>query len=305
MRLTLRRDLGGYALPTLAKTLIDHTWIDHPFVLLTGPNGSGKSAVLRAVRASMGLRGERAGQLDTPFQPHLDPSTTDDPERLATQVLSPGRGEVPADHVPAVFSLEDLGWRGQQTYLFDSRAASQIANAASFDHDMSYHVSLIAGRGRNVSHGQFVSRTWWEAIEWAAGLHDLPDPWKSAPSPAKAAVRASALAGAEPSTERWLLLDEPETAIDAEALLIGLSVLLSLAEPGTLRVLCASHSLLFAAGLSDHPKIQTVDIGGTWLDTQKIALNVASRIDKVDDVGRDILSKLKAKGPNGDRSRRP
>lgn len=213
LKFVLRPGLGGYAASMLGGSDIDGRVVDMPFVLLAGPNGSGKSAVLRAIRASIGLRGERAGMPDTPFRAHLDPSTTDDAEMLATHVRDHGGTTRAADHVPAVFDVSALGWSGQPTYLFDSRAASGIADKASFDDDMSYHVSLISGGGRNVSHGQFVSKTWWEAIEWAVGAHDLPDPWRrNGASPARQAARDAFIGDAEPSTERWLLIDEPETA---------------------------------------------------------------------------------------------
>jgi ABC-type hemin transport system ATPase subunit len=66
----------------------------------------------------------------------------------------------------------------------------------------------------------------------------------------------------ERSTERWLLLDEPEAALDIEAVMIGLSLLIRAAAPAKLRVLCASHGPMFAAGMAEDPNVQVVDLGG-------------------------------------------
>ena len=298
MLITLRRDLGGYALKTLIEADVDGTELTKPFVLLTGPNGSGKSALLRAMRASIGLRGERGGSTDTPMARHPDPGTVTDPAILATHDLEYGEGCTPARHVPAVLDVHDLGWTGQPTHLFDSRAAGSIGQSDAFDDDMAFNVSMVVGGGRNASHGEFVSKVWWEALEWAVGNHDVPDPWtKGGASPARLAAHAAFIGDAEPSTERWLFIDEPETAIDAEKLLVGLCILLEAAKIGGLRVICASHSLLFAAGLAGHAKVQTVDLGpgGSWLDTQRIALNVAADRTKTTSVGKDMLRKLRGK----------
>ncbi len=298
MKLTLRRDLGGYALDAVIKAGIDGTVIDRPFVLLTGPNGSGKSALLRGIRATIGLRGERAGQLESEFGNRpIDMDQADgDIERMNTHVTS-FRNEGAADYVPVVFDLKDLGWKGQSTYLFDSRSASTIAEKSSFGDDIGYHISLIAGGGKKASHGQFVARTWWEALGWAAGLENIDGGWSRGSNvPARKALLEAALGGGEPSKERWLFIDEPETAIDAEALFVGLSVLLKLAEVGKLRVVCASHSLLFAAGLMHHPKIQVVDLGpgAAWLKTQEIVLNLSRDGEKISQVGEDIISRMTA-----------
>lgn len=299
MKLTIRRDLGGYALDVLDKAGIDGTAVDRPFLLLTGPNASGKSSIMRAIRATIGLRGERGGQLDCPFGEHLiDPSTAGgDVLRMNTQVESFIRSGT-AEHVPTVFDLKDLGWSGQPTYLFDSRAASMLAKSSEFDDDMMYHASLLMdGGGRRTSHGQFVSKTWWEAIRWADGLLDVGGGWnRGTRDPARLALLDEALSGAEPSKERWLLIDEPETAIDAETLLVGLAALLRIAEIGKLRIVCASHSLLFAAGLMHHPKIQVLDLGAdaSWLRTQEIVLKLASDRPNLERAGDDMLKRIRA-----------
>jgi len=295
MKIVLRPDLGGYALPTLVASGIDGRILDKPFVLLSGPNGSGKSAVLHGIRATIGLRGDRAGSVEGNMERHIDPRTAGgDVERLAVMVRG-FEGEEPARHVPAAFSLAELGWRGNPTHLFDTRATSGIGSSASFGDDMMFEASMLVGGGRKASHGQFVSRAWWEAIEWGMGAIDAKDPWKAAmPSPARAAVLEAALAGGEPDTERWLMIDEPETAIDVQTLLVGLSVLLEAAQIGRLRVFCASHSLLFAAGLASHPKVQTIDMGAdvSWTDTQRIALTVAGDRGKLASMGREIGAKI-------------
>lgn len=173
-----------------------------------------------------------------------------------------------------------------------------LAKSAEFDDDMMYHASLLMdGGGRNTSHGQFVSKTWWEAVRWADGLIDVGGGWRRGTSdPSRLALLEEALSGAEPSQERWLLIDEPETAIDAEALLVGLAALLRIAEIGKLRIVCASHSLLFAAGLMHHPKIQVLDLGAdaSWLRTQEIVLKLASDRPKLDRAGDDMLKRIRA-----------
>jgi len=301
MRISLRRDLAGYATDALAASGVDGTEITRPFVLLTGPNGSGKSALLRAIRASTGLRGERTGTPRADFaEEYVDMAQVEgDLGRGATTSMGMGRSGLGlARHVPAVIDVVGLGWTGQESYLFDSRAASAIASKADMDDDMEYHVSLIMNGGKNVSHGQFVQKTWQEALHWAAGLRDVRGGWSDVgEKSSRRGFLDAALGGVSPSTERWLFLDEPETAIDAEALLLGMSVLLELAQEGRLRVFCASHSLLFAAGLARNPKIQTIDMGGRepWMRTQEIALTIAGDREKVGSVGRDILSRMKAR----------
>ena len=299
MKLTIRHDLGGYAADIVRDAGVDGTVLDRPFTLITGPNGSGKSAVMRGIRATIGLRGERAGHLQSEFgnRPIETEEADGDVERMNTHVTSIG-AEGAADYVPVVFDLKDLGWKGQPTYLFDSRAASTIAEKSSFDDDMGYHISLIMGGGKKASHGQFVARTWWEALHWAAGVTEIDGGWSRGSSmPVRKALLEAALDGEEPSTERWLFIDEPETAIDAEALFVGLSILLELAEIGRLRIVCASHSLLFAAGLMHHPKIQVVDLGkgDGWLKTQELVLNLSRDQDKVAKVGQDMLGRIRAK----------
>lgn len=297
MKLTLRRDLGGYALPVVIASGIDGTIVEKPFVLLSGQNGSGKSAIINGIRASVGLQGDRAGSIETPMSRHLDPETAEgDIERLATHTTG-FDGPGAARHVPAVFRMDDLGWRGNPIHLFDSRSTSSIGKTAEFGTDMMFEASLLMGGGRNSSHGQFVSKAWWEAIEWAAGNVPAKDPWREAtPSPARAAVLKAALGEDDRSTERWLMIDEPETAIDVQTLIAGLAVLLEIAEIGRLRVFCASHSLLFAAGLADHPKVQTIDMAGSgasWMHTQRLAIRASADQERMHAMGRHMLEKMR------------
>lgn len=251
MQIKFRKEAGGYALKALEESGIDGTTIDKPFLFIAGSNGSGKSALMRSIRSSIGLKGEREG---TPFE------IKERPDLLAS---------MPDEH-PALLDLEALGWRDQKTYFFDSRATSVIAKASTFDDDdIFHHVSMIAGGGSRCSHGEFVGRDWWGALEWA-----ITKPQKG-------------------DGEKWLFLDEPETAIDSEKLIIGLAALLEAAKPGRLRIFCASHSLLFASGLADHQKVQTIDLDSNigWLTTTKIALDLASNADKLADLGKSIVNK--------------
>ena len=296
MKISLRRDLGGFALDKLQSAGVDGVTFDKPFLLLTGPNGSGKSALMRAIRASIGLHGERGGKTNLEFQRRLSPAACTDPEKLATHIERWGKEE-PADYVPAVLSIADLGWKGQPTYYFDARAASNMNKANELDDDLRYHLSLIAGGASKVSHGQFVAKTWWEAIEWGLGLAEIADPMAHIrPDSPLSFVRDAALASAEPSTERWLFIDEPEMALDSEAQILGLSVLLKAAEIGKLRVICASHSLLFPMGLINHPKVQNLDLGGEapWARTQEVAMRIAGDMRKLDIVGTDLIAKIEA-----------
>ena len=252
MKIEFQRDEGGYALDALTASGVEGTVIDKPFILLTGHNGSGKSALLRGMRSSTGVYGERSGHSLNSVSHSAHDARSNRPITLCPKAL---------------------GWAGQETYLYDSRATSVLAKASTFDDDdMLHHITMIAGGGGRVSHGQFVVRDWFQAIEWAAA------PVKDNDKPA----------------EKWLFIDEPETAIDSEKLIIGFATLLALAEIGRLRVFCASHSLLFANGLTDHPKMQTVDLGGDvdWLSTTKIALGISANAEKLNDLGQTFAEKL-------------
>lgn len=252
MHIKFQKNGGGYALETLEKSGVEGTAIEKPFVFITGSNGSGKSALMRSIRSSIGLKGEREG---TSF--HIR-------ERDKSMASMP-------DEHPALIDLEALGWSDQKTYFFDSRATSAIAKASTFDDDdIMHHVSMIAGGGSRCSHGEFVGRDWWGALEWAIAERKKSE------------------------GEKWLFLDEPETAIDSEKLIIGLAALIEAAEAGHLRVFCASHSLLFASGLADNEKVQTIDLdeGIGWLKTAKLAIDLSSNPEKLADLGKSIVEKL-------------
>lgn len=252
MHIKFQKNGGGYALETLEKSGVEGTAIEKPFVFITGSNGSGKSALMRSIRSSIGLKGEREG---TSF--HI---------RERDKFMA----SMPDEH-PALLDLDALGWSNQKTYFFDSRATSAIAKASTFDDDdIFHHVSMIAGGGSRCSHGEFVGRDWWSALEWAIAKPEKGD------------------------AEKWLFLDEPETAIDSEKLIIGLAALIEAAEVGHLRVFCASHSLLFASGLADNEKVQTIDLdeGIGWLATAKLAVDLSGNPEKLADLGKSIVEKL-------------
>tara|TARA_B100000953_G_scaffold258734_1_gene223511 strand:- start:5605 stop:6489 length:885 start_codon:yes stop_codon:yes gene_type:complete len=288
LTLKLHASATGYADKQLRPTLEEGISVDKPFVLFTGPNGSGKSACLRGIRSTIGLAGERFGSagevLGVEGTPYAPKASKDDQNPFFRHREEPS----------AVFDLEALGWNGQPCYLFDSRAASQMASKSSFDEDMFYHVSLIAGGGSKVSHGQFVTKTWNEAIEWACGAQIQPHGQGDWSADRKKIV--DKITKGKPSEERWLFLDEPEGAIDIERLLIGLAAVLHVAEIGKLRVFCSSHSLLFAAGLVQHPKVQVIDLksqqGTHWMDVQQRAMAFAADPDWLSKVGQDIAQKI-------------
>lgn len=288
LTLKLHAEETGYADEQLRPAFAEGVAIEKPFVLLSGPNGSGKSAVLRGIRSTIGLEGERFGtssdMLGAKGTSYLDDETKEDHRNFYRR----------SDPVSAVFDLEDLGWEGQSCYLFDSRAASQMASKGTFDDDIFYHVNLIAGGGGKVSHGQFVTKTWNEAIAWACGAPvesrnqiDWSDERRDL---------AAKITNNKFSEERWLFLDEPEGAIDIERLLIGLAALLHVAEEGRLRIFCSSHSLLFAAGIADHPKVQIIDLkseqGGSWMDIQRRALSFSADPEWMEKVGKDIAGNI-------------
>lgn len=252
MQIKFQEDAGGYALDTLKKSGVEGTVIEKPFVFITGSNGSGKSALMRSIRSSIGLQGEREGM---PFRIKETPNSF---------------SSMPDEH-SALLDLEALGWSNQKTYFFDSRSTSALAKATAFDDaDIMHHVSMIAGGGSRCSHGEFVGRDWWSALEWAIATPKKRD------------------------AEKWLFLDEPETAIDSEKLIIGLAALIEAAEVGRLRIFCASHSLLFASGLADNRKVQTIDLdeGIGWLATAKLAIDLSANPEKLADLGKSIVKKL-------------
>lgn len=278
MRFVVRSDLGGYAGAKDELLALADVEIERPFVLLTGPNGAGKSALLRMIRASIGLGGERAGHLGTEFsRPVEKDEASDDLGKLAAYVHGFDGPKAPRDF-PGVLDVRQLGWTGQRTWLFDSRAETNLVAASSFGADMMHQVAMVVGGAARVSHGQLLRRSWGDALHWALGYDPGRDPYDSSHVPDGRKALLDALAPAGRSEERWLFLDEVEVALDIEQLVVGLSLLLETAEIGKLRVFCASHSPLFAAGMADHWSVQVVDLGGPkpWLVAQKAAMTIAS-----------------------------
>ena len=278
MRFVVRSDLGGYAGSKDELRALADMEVEKPFVLLTGPNGAGKSALLRMIRASIGLEGERAGHFGTEFSRPVDKDESgDDLGKLAAYVHGFDGPKAPRDF-PGVLDVRQLGWTGQRSWLFDSRAETNLVAASSFGADMMHQVAMVAGGAARVSHGQLLRRSWGDALHWALGYDPALDPYdnRNIPKGRKALIEALAPTGR--SDERWLLLDESEVAIDVEQLVLGLSLLLETAEIGKLRVFCASHSPLFAAGMAEHRNVQVVDLGGPkpWLAAQQAAMMIAS-----------------------------
>jgi len=298
MRFQIRNDLGGYAAKIDVLKDIASTEIEKPFVLLTGPNGAGKSALLRSIRATTGVIGERAGRFDdgSGFNRPADTKVCgNDPGKLAGYVRSMGGTGFPKE-VPGVIDLNALGWKGQRTWLFDSRSETKLQGAGTFDADVGYHANLIMS-SKTSSHGQMLHHGWLSAISWALGIQDVEDGYDDPEHvpPSRRKLIDLATGGGPRSEERWLFLDEPETALDAERLMIGLCTLIEHAEVGKLRVFCASHSPMFAAGLADHPSVQVLDLGGPrpWFNLQRWAIEAARKPDIVADISRDIAGKLR------------
>jgi len=298
MRFEFRKDLGGYGSRIGVFDELAGIEIDRPFVLLTGPNGAGKSALLRAIRATTGVTGEREGRFPSrdDMESAADPETVgSDPGKLAAYVRSFGPEGIPKN-ASGVLDLAALGWKGQRTWFFDSRAETKLQSAGTFDRDISYHADLIM-RGSSSSHGQMLHKGWFNALRWALGIVEAEDGYdndKQLP-PARRELLRIATNGAPRSEERWLFLDEPETALDAEVLMIGLCTLIRHAEIGKLRVFCASHSPMFAAGLANDPKVQVVDLGGPrpWFNLQRWAIEAARNPEIIADIAQDIAGKLR------------
>lgn len=296
MRMVARSDLGGYAADKPSVSKVAGTQIEKPFVLLCGPNGSGKTAILRMMRAAMGVEGERAGRIWSQHTRHASlESCSGDLGKLAAYVYGFDGPKLPRDH-PGVLDVGAMGWSGQPSWLFDSRAETKMIGASAFDDDLAYHANaLVSGAGR-VSHGQMLRVGWTNALEWALGHSDTPDPYDAERLPEVKAELLAAVAPTGRSGERWLLLDEPEAALDAEILAVGLAVLLEHAELGKLRVFVASHSPLFAAGLAQHPSVQVLDFGDTkpWLATQQRALEIAGQPAELARIAKVVAGNIRA-----------
>lgn len=295
MKFSLRSDLGGYAAEAPALKAIDGVEIEHPFVLLCGPNGSGKSALLGMMRRSMGLRGARAGMIggDSMRPLPMDAGSSDLARMAMDREIFQDSDGVPKSE-PGILDVEALGWKGQRSWSFSSRSETELISSGSLGDDMHYQVNRLVDGARRSSHGQALKQAWDDALLWAAGLIHARDPYDLDDLPPGRATLASKLWGTERSAERWLLLDEPETAIDAEALATGLALLLETAEIGRLRVFCASHSFLFAAGMANHPKVQVLDLGqpSPWLKMQQRALTMAMMPGKISDVGAAMAKRM-------------
>ncbi len=295
MRLTTRTDLGGYA----ASKGVADVEVTEPFVLFCGPNGSGKTALLRMIRNATGLWGERAGfaHVEQHGPRPVEVREGDvDLGRIAAHRLDFGREGMPRES-PGVVDVRALGWRGQRTWLFDSRAETLRFNPSVFETgDMMDHVQAMMS-AKQASHGEAIRRGWTQAMHFAAGVGEHADPYDATVLPPHLAVIRDALfEGGVRSVERWLFLDEPETAVDANALMMGLALMLDRAEPGRLRVFCASHSPLFAAGLAEHPKVQVVEVGPVpWLERQRLIYEVVRDGEKLARIGSNIAADLKVR----------
>lgn len=301
MQIAPRTDLGGYGAVLAAVAAASGTEITRPFVLLCGPNGSGKTTILRMMRSALGLTGARAGRAgDSPgemFARRMDIADCQgDLGRLMGCSWAGGGAKVPADE-PGILDIASLGWTGQRTWLFESRAETNLLAAGAFDDDIGYHVGLLMGGATRASHGQMMKNGWTTAMRWATHTLDHEDPFdtpSSLPPRHRHLFETLCPSGIRPD-ERWLLLDEPEVALDAEAMAMGLSVLLRSSAIGKLRVFCASHSPIFAAGLADDPAVQVVDLGGRrpWLSVQKRLIEVAREPDTITSIAEDIIGRMR------------
>jgi energy-coupling factor transporter ATP-binding protein EcfA2 len=309
VKLVPRFDLGGFATELPGIRNISGTEITAPFVLLHGPNGSGKTSLLKMLWGVHGLSGEGTGF--RPMDLHenrlsgLDAAGGDvgrlalfEPELHGNPRIRRGS--------PGILDARELGWTGHRMYLLSTRSTTAAASQSHFnDHDFTAHLNQILA-SKAASHGQLLLRDWNRVLAWAGGLIDLPDPFdRTRPSSTgvndywTGAVLAhhdiyEALAGHPAGSprrpaERWLLLDEPDMALDMPNFFAIMATLMAACETGGLRVFCASHSPLFAAGLANHPTVQVVDLAAGSFERTKTILSLASDIDAIGERGRAVL----------------
>lgn len=320
MRISVRSDLGGYAVGLPGIRAVEGVEITKPFVLFVGANGSGKTALIRMMRAAMGLDGDRTGHAgDTVADDRTRLPTLEECEndlgRMAACVSGRVSGIRMDQRDPGVLDVAELGWRGERSWLYSSRSETVLRASPTFDRDIGYHAGMLADTGPRASHGQVLRGAWGHTLRWAhASLtHDDPYDRPEDLAPVRRAlwdaVRARDGDPAAPRPrERWVFLDEPEVALDMHSLLWGLSALVHNAAPGRLRVFCASHSPLFAAGLADHPNVQVVDLGAEvagenngfdtaeWFRLQRNALRLAADRGATDGFALEVALRCQAQG---------
>lgn len=309
MKFVLRSDLGGRAagLPVIED--LRNVQIRKPMVLLAGGNGCGKSTLLAALRQATGLTGPGLGAFEDPRGIHNKPLKLPsawalkdgmEPDLAKHLLFRENRnaswndrheGVLPEDAI-GILDPVALGWIGQRVWLHDGRDQDDHSIR---DMDMASMRRRTDDRLR--SHGQQMTGKLRYAVAWALGMFDLDDPY-DAPDPEKDSYRRrdesvpreifSRLAGHGPddparTSERWLLLDEPETGLEPAVFARILAVLANNAKPGRLRVFCATHSSL-AFDLAPHPSVQLLDLDGY------VARLKAARRDLTDPDRRDAIA---------------
>ena len=318
MKISIRTDLGGYATALPGVAGLQGLEITKPFVLFVGPNGAGKTALLRMMRATMGLEGECSGEARRDGAPSAAVAECGGDPALLAALVAARNGAVALDpgH-PGMLDVAELGWQGQRSWLYSSRQETAMLAAASIDLDLGIPVSTF-DHGPKASHGQILRGAWGQALRWAHGAIQSADPFDAphALPPARRAlwdmVRGEGSDQPRPA-ERWLFLDEPEVALDMHSLLWGLSALVQNCALGRLRVFCASHSPLFAAGLADHPNVQVVDFGsqvagdgngwepGDWFPVQRNALKLVRDMDAIDGFALEVSMRCRVEAKHNKR----
>lgn len=321
MRFVMRSDLGGRAANLEALKGVATLDIKRPVVLLAGGNGSGKSSLLAALRQATGLVGPEIGKfVDNRWsgKPLAFPHTWSvrhkaeiDLARHALLLDPPNRtwsssrddaddGGMLPEKAVGVLDPVALGWSGQRVWLHDGRMVD-AHDSIRGDFDMTSMRRSADDRVR--SHGQQMTGRLRYAVAWALGMLDVKDPYDSPPEQAKgyedvpnAVAREiyARLAGhptGDPArtTERWLLLDEPETGLDPVVLARLMATLADKAGDGRLRVICATHSPL-VLGLAAHESVQVVDMDGYANRIEKARIGLATQRGRAELAAEEIAS---------------
>ncbi|GCD63596.1 hypothetical protein NBRC3280_2599 [Acetobacter pasteurianus NBRC 3280] len=277
MRLMLRNDIPLHASTLGYLNKLAEITITKPLVFLTGPNGSGKSLILEAMRTAMHKTGYGFGTelADNGFNgyPIFSRRWQENPANKKAGVdlafLAVARSHDihrwgPPEEVTiipncnGVLDTDALNWSGQQSYYFSARSNPDRFDDGGFNMPLRRQIH----EDRMRSYGEQMRGRLNYALAWATGMIDTPPPKARYETEELriARMNISEYLKDKPATsEKWLLLDEPETGLDELYLARFFSLLAERSKIGELRVFCATHSP-FVPLLSSHPNVQIIDI---------------------------------------------